>query len=111
MNLGLPTPTASESTVTWIAPGDLTSTTESAFHAAIERLTATPAWRVLALDLRAARTIDSKGLNVLVSVVKSAREGGRKVVLVAPQPTVRRILAFTRIDRHVDIVEAGAALS
>lgn len=91
-----------------VATGDITSTTEGAFRAQLDHLLAgaPPGWRVLAIDLRATRMIDSKGLNLIVSVVKRLRAEGREVHFIAPQASVRRVLAFTRLDRHATVVEA-----
>ncbi|MBI5767723.1 MAG: STAS domain-containing protein [Verrucomicrobia bacterium] len=106
MNSTAGTPIASKS-VTWVSPGDITTSTESAVSAALERATQGGHWDTLEIDLRAARLVDSKGLNVIVSVIRKAGERGCRVRLVAPQTSVRRILAFTRIDRHAEVVDAG----
>lgn len=92
-----------------VAAGDITSTTEHAFRAQLEQLfaSAAPGWRVLVIDLRATRMIDSKGLNLIVSMVKRLRAEGREVHFLAPQASVRRVLAFTRLDRHATVVEAA----
>lgn len=97
--------------ISCIAPGDITSTNEPAFRAQLDQLIASaPAgWKVLMIDLQATRMIDSKGLNLLVSVVKRLRTEDRNVQLVGPQPAVRRIIAFTRLDRHAAVVNAAGA--
>lgn len=106
MNTSVASQISRYETVTCVAPGDITTTTEKAFAALVERAVgaAPRGWKRLDLDVRAARMIDSKGLNLLVSLVKSSRENERTVRLIAPQPSVRRILAFTRIDQHAEVV-------
>jgi stage II sporulation protein AA (anti-sigma F factor antagonist) len=96
----------SGSSISCVAPADITSTNESAFRAQLDQLIASgPAgWKVLMIDLQGTRMIDSKGLNLLVSVVKRLRAEARDVQLVGPQPAVRRIIAFTRLDRHAAVV-------
>lgn len=91
------------------APAEVTSTSESAFRVQLEHIigSAPQGWSVLQIDLHSTRMIDSKGLNLLVSIVKRLRGDGRGVRLVSPQPAVRRILAFTRLDRHAEVVDAS----
>lgn len=102
-------PSSGNASISCVAPGEITSTNESAFRAQIDQLiAAAPAgWRVLMIDLQATRMIDSKGLNLLVSVVKRLRAENRGVQLVGPQPAVRRIIAFTRLDRHAAVVDSA----
>jgi anti-anti-sigma factor len=97
--------------ISCIAPGDITSTHEAAFRAQLDQLmvSAPAGWRVLMIDLQATRMIDSKGLNLLVSVVKRLRSEDRDVKLVGPQPAIRRIIAFTRLDRHALVVNPDGA--
>jgi anti-anti-sigma factor len=92
--------------ISCIAPCEITSTNEPAFRAQLDQLivSAPAGWRVLMIDLQATRMIDSKGLNLLVSVVKRLRTEERDVKLVGPQAAVRRIIAFTRLDRHAAVV-------
>lgn len=89
-------------------PGDVTSTTEADVRTRVEAAirSAAPGWSTLELDLRAARIVDSKGLNFLVTLLKSQKAAGRRMRFLAPQPAVRRILTFTQIDRHAEVVAA-----
>lgn len=88
------------------APGDLTSTTAPAFRQLVDQcLSARPSgWDTLELDLSGAKLVDSVGLNFLVGAVKLAQGRGAKIRIVTAHPMVRRILTFTRLDRHVEIV-------
>jgi len=93
------------------APADITSTTEAAFRAQIENtIAAAPSgWRFLRIDLKSTRLIDSKGLNLIVSLSKSLRSGDHEIQLVGPQPHILRILSFTRLDRHIAVVNADGS--
>ncbi len=86
-------------------PGDLLSTNVDDFRREIlplcEKLCPGTHLRI---DLRAARLIDSVGLNQLVSVIKTAKARGAEVELHVGHPTVRRILTFTRIDTHANVI-------
>lgn len=88
------------------ARGDLTSTTAPAFRQIFDQsLSARPSgWDILELDLSGAKLVDSVGLNLLVGAVKLAQGRGAKVRIVTAHPMVRRILTFTRLDRHAEIV-------
>ncbi len=84
--------------------GDLTSTTAAAYRALIDqKLAASATWNVIELDLRAARMVDSVGLNLLVSVIKGVKEKGGTVRIMISHPNIQRILAFTRIDKHAEV--------
>lgn len=86
------------------APGDLLSTTVDQFSAHVQAALAHAGdAHLLELDLRAARMIDSVGLNLLVTLIKQAQARGGRVRLRIAHPNVRRILAFTRIDQHAEI--------
>jgi len=91
-----------------VCNGDLTSTTAAAYRSLIDQKMASstqdnPGWNHLELDLRAARMVDSVGLNLLVSVIKNMKERGGSVRILIAHPNIQRILAFTRIDRHAEI--------
>ncbi|GAA3398572.1 STAS domain-containing protein [Streptomyces roseoviridis] len=70
--------------------------------------------RHLVLDLSALSFMDSSGLNVVIKAVREARERGGDVHLVAPTPTVRRLLEITGLHvttpLHADVEEALAAV-
>ena len=50
------------------------------------------------LDVSAVDFIDSSGLGVLVAVLKRLRHIGGDLVVRAPSPSLRRLLAVTRLD-------------
>ncbi len=89
------------------APGDVLSTTAEALRqplqAALQQLRPGQA---LELDLRAARMIDSVGLNLLVTVIKKAKAAGGSVRIRISQSSVQRILHFSRLHQHADIISS-----
>lgn len=92
------------SSITCPVAGDLTSTTAAAYRAVIDqKLSAAGTWTLIELDLRAARMVDSVGLNLLVSVIKGVKEKGGSVRILISHPNIQRILAFTRIDKHAEV--------
>jgi len=88
--------------------GDLTSTTAAEFRRLLDKkFSESPAgWTTLMLDLSSCKILDSVGLNLLVGTVKRAKGLGARVKVVTSHPMVRRILIFTRLDQHVEIVNA-----
>ena len=55
------------------------------------------------LDLVNIKYMDSTGVSVLISGVKSSREQGRGFTLKNVQPDVRKLLNLMKIDKIVDI--------
>ncbi|WP_221029886.1 STAS domain-containing protein [Actomonas aquatica] len=87
------------------APGDVLSTNVNSFREAImPQVEALTPNRTLTIDLRASRLIDSVGLNLLVSAIKSARSRQGSITILVGNASVRRILSFTRIDTHATVV-------
>ena len=64
-------------------------------------------WQTLQLDLRAAKQIDSMGLNLLVSIIKVARSRNARVTGQIASPSVQRVLLFTRLNTQMDLVMAA----
>src|SRR5690349_15768865 len=71
-----------------------------------EDVSRTP-WPTRDLDLTASRLIDSMGLNLLVSVIKLARNRSAKVVGRIASPNVQRALLFTRLNTPMELVMAA----
>lgn len=87
------------------ATGDILSTNVDAVRAELDQLfTKSPQPRSIALDLSAARLIDSVGLNLIVSVLRRVKQYGGSARIKVGHPTVRRMMAFTRIDQHAEVV-------
>ena len=94
----------------WIAfPGDILSTGVRDLRAQVQGIlerpeNATSSWRVLELDLTRAKIIDSMGLNLLVGILKQARERGKTMRLTIHDSNLDRLLRFTRLHEHADVV-------
>lgn len=61
-------------------------------------------WRSLELDLTGAKMIDSMGLNFLVHVVKWSEERKAKAKIVIRDKNLDRLLRFTRMNEHAEVV-------
>ncbi len=55
------------------------------------------------LDLQNIRYMDSTGVSVLISGIKSSREQNRGFILRNVQPDVRKLLSLMKIDKIIDI--------
>ena len=55
------------------------------------------------LDLQNIRYMDSTGVSVLISGVKSSREQSRNFILKNVQPDVMKLLSLMKIDKIIDI--------
>ncbi len=55
------------------------------------------------LDLQNIKYMDSTGVSVLISGVKSSREQNRGFILRNVQPDVRKLLSLMKIDKIIDI--------
>lgn len=103
--MNTPSLTSTGPVITHVFRGDLLSTNAAASQAELSRLMdADEKWKLIVLDLRAARIVDSVGLNLIVSIIRGARPAGRSVRVVVSNQNVRRVLAFTRIDQHAEVV-------
>lgn len=59
----------------------------------------------LVLDLRELAFMDSTGLRVILAADARAREQARRLVIVRGTDTVQRIIAMTRLDERLEIVD------
>jgi anti-sigma B factor antagonist len=64
----------------------------------------------VAVDLGAVSYIDSSGIAALVEGLQTARDGGRRFVLVATSPPVLAVLELARLDRVFTLVSDLDAL-
>jgi anti-sigma B factor antagonist len=55
--------------------------------------------RILIIDLSSTEFVDSSGLGALISCLKSARQAGGDLRLVAPTEQVAMVLKMTNLDR------------
>ena len=61
------------------------------------------------LDMSQVTYIDSTGLGLLVKTDKRLSAAGRRLVILRPHPSVRRILEITGLDRHFRVAESWPA--
>jgi anti-sigma B factor antagonist len=64
---------------------------------------------LLVLDAEHLSFIDASGFKVLLRTARRARKDGRRVHLLNPTRSVRRILRITAIDQTLDVVTDSAA--
>lgn len=57
----------------------------------------------LVVDLDAVTAIDDTGLGALLGAAGRARENAGDLVVVCTEPTLRRRLEVTRLDRAIDV--------
>ena len=89
-------------------PGDILSTNsetlrETIFSFLDAELTKTWGWKVLRLNLSAAKMIDSTGLNLLISLVKSVKNRGGRLGVTISSLNIHRTFLFTRLDTQLDL--------
>lgn len=58
------------------------------------------------VDVSGVRVVDSVGLGLLVTTHRNCLRGGRRLVLVDPQPRLLRLLAVTRLHRVLHLQRA-----
>lgn len=90
-------------------PGDLISTTAPAFRETLDTLLSTDSladqplvW--LEIDMRAARFIDSVGINLLVLTLRALEAQKAKMRLLITSKNLLRVLTFTRLTDYVEVV-------
>ena len=96
--------------VTFRVAGDLLSSNAEALRGEIGGWFQTSAgepqqWNTFVLDLTAAKMVDSVGLNLIVTLLKRVQKCGAKMQIAYSSPNVLRTLAFTRLDKHVELVK------
>ncbi|HEY2174829.1 MAG TPA: STAS domain-containing protein [Mycobacteriales bacterium] len=82
--------------------GELDVASAPTLAATICRISRKPHQTVL-VDLGALTFCDCAGLGVLLEQHLQLREVGSTLVLLNPSPAVRRLLALTGVDQHLDI--------
>jgi anti-anti-sigma factor len=75
----------------------------------LERIEQDPPATIV-LDLRELAFMDSTGLRVIIAADDRAREQERRLVVVRGSDTVQRIIAMTRLDERLEIVDDPAAV-
>lgn len=64
------------------------------------------AWNTFVLDLSTAKMVDSVGLNLVVAILKRVQKRGAKMQVTYTNQNVFRTFAFTRLDKHVELIKA-----
>jgi anti-anti-sigma factor len=90
--------------------GDLTSTTVLPLRRQLDEYfksdhATAQLWTICKLDLRAARMIDSVGLNLVVSLLKTVQKRGATLQVATTDQNILRTLAFTRLDKQLELVK------
>jgi anti-anti-sigma factor len=101
----------SNRSLTLVFEGDVVSTNagvlrQEAFAILESEVISRADWQTLHLDLRAANMIDSMGLNLLVSIIKFAKNRGSKVTGRVANTNVQRTIMFTRLDTQMELLAA-----
>jgi len=60
-------------------------------------------WDVLSLDLTSAKMIDSTGLNLIISIIKTVKNRGAKVKASISSMNIHRTFLFTRLDTQLEL--------
>lgn len=93
-----------------VIPGDILSTNADELGAKLFHLLDSfaaphaPKWSTLALDARAAKMVDSVGLNLLVAVLRRLRGTGQKLRVTVGNAHVHRSFVFTRLDQQLELL-------
>jgi anti-anti-sigma factor len=66
--------------------------------------------RLVVLDLREVTFIDCSGVHAIVNATIRARQIGRRVVLLSPQPNINRVFTLTESSDEVEICDIDPAL-
>lgn len=89
------------------SPGDLLSTNSENFRiradALLESGSSFPE-KPIEIDLRAAKMVDSVGLNAIVAIIRKGKAAGRAIRIKVESQHLYRVLVFTRLDRQAAIL-------
>jgi anti-anti-sigma factor len=64
---------------------------------------------LVALNLAGLAAIDARGLGELVFTLKTLRSCGGNLMLIAPPPAVRRLLAATKLDAILPLCDSPSS--
>lgn len=64
----------------------------------------TEGWKVLNLNLKSARMVDSVGINMLIGIIHYVRERGGSVILRIYHHSINRVLEFSRLSELATII-------
>lgn len=91
-------------------PGDFTIASVLECRLIVETAMAVPPgdsapWQIVSLNLAAAKIVDSRGLDLIVTIHKTAQHLGARMQIVYSNVKVHRTLIFTRLDRIVTLIQ------
>ncbi|MEO8698098.1 MAG: STAS domain-containing protein, partial [Acidimicrobiales bacterium] len=89
--------------------GDLDMATAPALRTLVVQLLSTGA-RLIAIDLTAADFMDSTGLGMLVAALKRVRTHDGELVVICPEPRLRRIFELTELVTVFGLRDSAAEL-
>ncbi|MEO5838665.1 MAG: STAS domain-containing protein [Acidimicrobiales bacterium] len=89
--------------------GDLDMATAPALRQLVLQLLSSGA-RLIAIDLTAADFVDSTGLGMLVAALKRARTHDGELVVICPEPRLRRIFELTELVTVFGLRDSAAEL-
>jgi anti-anti-sigma factor len=99
---------ADRKTISFRFPGDILSTTAEDLRGELDQVLRTPAalagaFQYFEADLRAARMVDSVGLNLLVWLWRVVTARGGRLRLRITSPEIERTFRFTRLTERADV--------
>lgn len=89
--------------------GDLDMATAPALRQLVLQLLSSGA-RLIAIDLTAADFVDSTGLGMLVAALKRVRTHDGELVVICPEPRLRRIFELTELVTVFGLRDSAAEL-
>ena len=92
-------------------PRDILSTGVRALFEELSAVQSSPQvqqapWRTLELDLTKIKMIDSMGLNFVEHILKWAKERDARARIMIHDHNLDRLLRFTRMNDHAEVVRA-----
>jgi anti-anti-sigma factor len=103
---------SSSKSLTVTVPGDVLSTNAEELRREVFALLESPQGSqaqcaTLKLDLTRARMIDSVGLNLLVTFIRSMKDRSGKVQALISSDNIERTFVFTRLDQMLELIKPG----
>lgn len=74
------------------------------FRESIEKEIKNQATQII-LDCSELSYMDSTGMGVLIELRNRTKEMGQKIIMMNPQPNIKKLLALTGVDKIIEIVD------
>jgi anti-anti-sigma factor len=91
--------------------GSLNAANVSDFQSQMIAQLQTQAAGGLVVDLSQVESLDSAGLIAFISALKTARQLGKRLCLVAVPPSIRILFELTQLDNAFDLMEDSASMA